>query len=108
MVANCETSRTEDIGYCLLGLFGITMPLLWGRSPRILQVAVRDSLIVERRVYLAWGSQRPYPYTSGASGHAVLAPSCLSHRRHLSHTISHSDRYHSARFGEDHSLNRPP
>jgi hypothetical protein len=81
---------------------------IWGRSPRILQVAVRDSQIVERRVYLAWGSQRPYQYASGASGHAVLAPSYLSHRRHLSQTVSHSDRYHSARFSKDHSLNGPP
>jgi Heterokaryon incompatibility protein (HET) len=31
-VANRQTTRREDIAYCLLGLFGINMPLLYGEG----------------------------------------------------------------------------
>jgi hypothetical protein len=30
--ANRETTRTEDIAYCLMGLFGVNMPLLYGEG----------------------------------------------------------------------------
>ncbi|PWY95174.1 HET-domain-containing protein, partial [Aspergillus sclerotioniger CBS 115572] len=33
-VANRETSRPEDIAYCLLGIFNINMPLLYGERDR--------------------------------------------------------------------------
>jgi hypothetical protein len=32
--ACCETTREEDIAYCLLGIFGINMPLLYGEGKR--------------------------------------------------------------------------
>ena len=33
-VAKRETTREEDIAYCLLGLFSVSMPLLYGDGPR--------------------------------------------------------------------------
>ncbi|KAH8890045.1 HET-domain-containing protein [Thozetella sp. PMI_491] len=33
-----ETSRTEDIAYCLLGLFDVNMPLIYGEGPNAFQV----------------------------------------------------------------------
>ena len=30
--ANRDTTRPEDIAYCLLGLFGITLPLSYGEG----------------------------------------------------------------------------
>ena len=27
-----ETTRTEDLAYCLLGIFGVNMPLLYGEG----------------------------------------------------------------------------
>ncbi|KAH6605288.1 rna 3 -terminal phosphate cyclase [Trichoderma cornu-damae] len=33
-MANRKTTRTEDMAYCLLGIFGITMPLLYGEGPK--------------------------------------------------------------------------
>lgn len=32
--ADRETTRTEDIAYCLLGIFDINMPLLYGEGPK--------------------------------------------------------------------------
>ena len=32
--ANRETTRTEDLAYCLLGIFGINLPLLYGEGMR--------------------------------------------------------------------------
>ena len=31
--ANRQTTREEDIAYCLLGIFGVNMPLLYGEGP---------------------------------------------------------------------------
>ncbi|KAH8594000.1 heterokaryon incompatibility protein-domain-containing protein [Bisporella sp. PMI_857] len=31
--ANRETTREEDVGYCLLGIFDVNMPLLYGEGP---------------------------------------------------------------------------
>lgn len=32
--AKRETTREEDIAYCLMGLFGVNMPMLYGEGPR--------------------------------------------------------------------------
>lgn len=32
--AKRETTRVEDLAYCLLGIFGINMPLLYGEGPK--------------------------------------------------------------------------
>lgn len=32
--ANRQTTRTEDIAYCLLGLFDISMPMIYGEGER--------------------------------------------------------------------------
>ncbi|PMD25926.1 hypothetical protein NA56DRAFT_655326 [Hyaloscypha hepaticicola] len=31
-VANRQTTRVEDMGYCLLGLFGVNMPMIYGEG----------------------------------------------------------------------------
>ncbi|OTB09458.1 hypothetical protein M426DRAFT_6730 [Hypoxylon sp. CI-4A] len=57
--ANRRTSRTEDIAYCLLGLFDINMPLIYGEGTRafkrlqeeILRMAPFDHSI------FAWGNR---------------------------------------------------
>jgi hypothetical protein len=41
--ANRETTRTEDIAYCLMGLFGVNMPLLYGEGRNAFMTPTRDS-----------------------------------------------------------------
>jgi hypothetical protein len=42
-VAERETTRVEDMAYCLLGIFGVNMPLLYGEGERaFLRLQVRD------------------------------------------------------------------
>jgi hypothetical protein len=42
-----ETTRTEDMAYCLLGLFGVNMPLLYGEGNKaFLRLQVSHALSV--------------------------------------------------------------
>jgi hypothetical protein len=54
--ANRVTTRTEDIAYCLLGLFGVTMPMIYGEKE---QAFVRLQLEIMKNSddhsILAWG-----------------------------------------------------
>ena len=67
--ANRETSRTEDIAYCLMGLFDVNMPLLYGEGAKayirlqeaILQKSNDDSLF-------AWRAENCGPCGLFASG----------------------------------------
>ncbi|KAF2648911.1 HET-domain-containing protein [Lophiostoma macrostomum CBS 122681] len=64
--SNRETTRTEDMAYCLLGIFGVNMPLLYGEGRRafyrlqeeILKNHSDDSI-------LAWGLYTGYWDPSG-------------------------------------------
>lgn len=51
-----QTSRVEDMAYCLLGIFGVNMPLLYGEGSRAF-VRLQEEII--RVIYdhsiLAWG-----------------------------------------------------
>jgi hypothetical protein len=53
--ARRETTRVEDIAYCLLGIFGVTMPLLYGEGlkafRRLQEEIVRHS---NDQTFLAW------------------------------------------------------
>jgi hypothetical protein len=44
--ADRETTRTEDLAYCLLGIFEVNMPLLYGEGERaFLRLQVRDKCL---------------------------------------------------------------
>lgn len=65
--ANRETTRPEDTAYCLLGLFDINMPLLYGEGKRaflrlqeeVLRQSEDDSLFSHNQPYILatapWG-----------------------------------------------------
>jgi len=40
--ANRQTTRVEDLAYCLLGIFNINMPMLYGEGERAFQTTRRD------------------------------------------------------------------
>ncbi|KAI8931476.1 hypothetical protein NX059_011144 [Plenodomus lindquistii] len=54
--AHRQTSRVEDIAYCLMGLFGVTMPLLYGEGNRAFRRLQEEILrLDEDYTILAWG-----------------------------------------------------
>jgi hypothetical protein len=69
--ANRRTTRIEDLAYCLMGLFGVNMPMLYGEESRafirlqeeIMKVSDDDSIFV-------WKFSRFFP----TDGSGLLAP----------------------------------
>ena len=69
--ANRRTTRLEDEAYCLMGLFGVNMPLLYGEGQKAFK---RLQLEIMKETYdptiLAWGAVDSFMTVTG-----VLAPS---------------------------------
>ncbi|KAH0431149.1 het domain-containing protein [Colletotrichum camelliae] len=64
-----RTSRVEDIAYCLLGIFDINMPLLYGEGPKaFLRLQEQILMSSDDQSILAWnfeGFQTEYAYENG-------------------------------------------
>jgi len=61
--AHRQTSRTEDIAYCLLGIFDINMPLLYGEGEKAFR-RLQEEIIAtnpEDHSLFAWGNIVPRP-----------------------------------------------
>jgi len=56
--ANRRTSRTEDLAYCLLGLFGASMPMLYGEGARSF-TRLQEEILRSTKDHsiFAWGLQ---------------------------------------------------
>lgn len=84
-VSKRATSRVEDMAYCMLGLFSVNMPLLYGEGKKAF---IRLQLEIIRRTddesFFAWTSQ---PVSSGmlASQPSYFANSgdIVTHHKHL-------------------------
>ncbi|KAK3382619.1 hypothetical protein B0T24DRAFT_714678 [Lasiosphaeria ovina] len=78
-ISRRKTTREEDIAYCLLGIFGINMPLLYGEGERTflrLQKAVLQSL--HDQSIFAWDTENAHTHCDmdKVSGYwSLLAPS---------------------------------
>lgn len=70
-MANRKTSRVEDIAYCLLGILGINMPLLYGEGTRAF-VRLQEELIKSNddESIFAWSSfqDQTEPFILGPFG----------------------------------------
>jgi hypothetical protein len=54
--ANRETTRVEDMAYCLLGLFNVNMPMTYGGGGKAFVRLRREIMNVRRdQSILAWG-----------------------------------------------------
>lgn len=55
--AQRETKRAEDLAYCLLGIFGITMPMIYGEGGREAFFRLQEQIMKTTRddSILAWG-----------------------------------------------------
>jgi hypothetical protein len=116
-----RTSRVEDLAYCLLGLFDVGMPLLYGEGERafrrlqeeIMRISDDESIFVwtidpreeaiavqklQEDIHIAVGTDRNSIYvvpneTTGAGNLFAPRPSCFAH---------------CARMLKDPIFNRPP
>ena len=71
--ANRITTRPEDIAYCLLGLFGITLPLSYGEGGENAFYRLQEEIIkttVDMSIF-AWGE--PHKVNTGDSVQDVVA-----------------------------------
>ncbi|KAI1389416.1 heterokaryon incompatibility protein-domain-containing protein [Hypoxylon trugodes] len=71
-----QTTRVEDQAYCLLGLFGVSMPLIYGEGERAF-IRLQEAIIKESDDHsiFAWTNATPrYPDTKIVRG-GLLAPS---------------------------------
>ena len=79
-VANRQTTRLEDMAYCLLGIFGINMPLLYGEGMKAF-IRLQEEIMktTDDQSIFAWrdptaGSYRD-DYPEGSNLQGLLAPS---------------------------------
>ncbi|KAI1137601.1 HET-domain-containing protein [Hypoxylon sp. FL0543] len=74
--AGRSTSRPEDMAYCLLGIFQVNMPMLYGEGneafTRLQEQIIRSS---DDQTILAWGFKRPILKLWGASHALATSPS---------------------------------
>ena len=66
--ANRQTTRSEDVAYCLLGLFGITLPLSYGEGGENAFYRLQEEIIkttVDMSLF-AWGQPREI-YANGCT-----------------------------------------
>ncbi|KAF1962252.1 hypothetical protein CC80DRAFT_542570 [Byssothecium circinans] len=73
-----RTTRTEDMAYCLLGIFDIQMPLLYGEGEKAF-IRLQEEILKTTDDYslFAWRSIKPKPgsYTSSSVFRGLLAHS---------------------------------
>jgi len=78
--ANRETKRGEDVAYCLLGIFGIAMPMIYGEGGDRAFFRLQEQIMRSTRDHsiLAWGLGEELPGSdlrSNAGGVLAAAPS---------------------------------
>jgi hypothetical protein len=88
-----ETTRTEDIAYCLLGIFDINMPLLYGEGERAF-VSLQEEIMKnsDDQSLFAWGlNESPLPFPPDerlpdfleSYGPFVSAPAAFENSGHI-------------------------
>lgn len=86
-----NTTRVEDEAYCLLGLFGIKMPTIYGEGrqafQRLQHEIVKRSLVDSDTTLFVWGKGVYGPHCD------QYAPVSLSDMRKSFHGAIHTDRF---------------
>ena len=73
--AERQTTRTEDLAYCLLGIFDICMPMLYGEGARAFTRLQEEIMkVTDDSSLLTWGYQYPLQECP-TDGSSILAPS---------------------------------
>ncbi|KAE8317348.1 heterokaryon incompatibility protein-domain-containing protein [Aspergillus transmontanensis] len=67
-----KTTRTEDMAYCLLGIFGINMPLIYGEGERAFRRLQEEIIKTSNdQSILAWGVLEPWRSSQCNQSHRV-------------------------------------
>ncbi|CAN9152893.1 unnamed protein product [Alternaria alternata] len=85
--ANRDTTRKEDIAYCLLGIFDIHMPILYGEGTRAF-IRLQEEIMKQSNDRSIFASEQP----DDASRYCSLlapGPECFAQCAHLVHIESH-------------------
>lgn len=84
--ADRETTRTEDVAYCLFGLFDVNLPLLYGEGPKAFRRLQEEIMrTVNDASLFAWSRKKPVYQASDemndAELHGFLAdrPACFTY-----------------------------
>lgn len=81
--ANRQTLRPEDTAYCLLGIFDVNMPMVYGEGTKAF-IRLQEEIIKNSRdlSLFAWGFEMPWAATS-----SIFAPSPREylHCSHIQH-----------------------
>ena len=74
-----DTTRVEDIAYCLMGLFNVNMPLLYGEGRKAFLRLQREliSNYSDESIY-AWEPSSWNPYDDNLSGMLASEPRCFA------------------------------
>lgn len=89
--AKRRTSRIEDVAYCLLGLFGICMPMLYGEGwnaflrlqRKIIKTTDDESIFAwtDKNIFEPYGMLAPSPAAFASSGDVIRATDGAVDRR---------------------------
>ena len=89
-VSHRQTSREEDMAYCLLGLFDVNMSLLYGEGAKraFYRLQIEIMRIMDDESLFAWTSDQK------SSGMLAVSPSCFAHSGDISRgRLSHRGPY---------------
>ncbi|KAL8920427.1 MAG: hypothetical protein Q9172_004499 [Xanthocarpia lactea] len=92
-----QTTRTEDLAYCLMGLFGVNMPLIYGEKGRaFLRLQTEIMKISEDHSLFAWKIPTTVAMEdSPRSGLLASQPAWFSGFRSVVPFLQHDDNEHS-------------
>lgn len=75
-----ETTREEDIAYCLFGIFSVNLPLLYGEGPRAF-IRLQEEIVKNSTDLTIFAWQEPKPETRGIRGVFARSPSEFAHAK---------------------------
>jgi hypothetical protein len=86
--ANRETTRTEDIAYCLMGLFGVNMPLLYGEGRNaFIRLQLEILRMSDDETIFAWEGE-----TTSNPGLLALSPASFRNCESIRKTVFDKER----------------
>ncbi|KAL5085662.1 hypothetical protein Trisim1_010008 [Trichoderma cf. simile WF8] len=91
--AQRETKRPEDLAYCLLGIFGIAMPMIYGEGGEQAFIRLQEQIMKSTRddSILAWGLSDGS--NSSLVSNEVITDSILQNKARSGNVLATSPRY---------------
>ena len=89
-----ETTRVEDLAYCLMGLFGVNMPLIYGeRHKAFIRLQTEIMKYSDDQSLFAW--KTPTAVDDARCGLLASSPTCFAESRNISPFSRHASDYES-------------